>query len=454
LSLDNELSFLSHYLGSNDWTKEDVDVINATSADWFQSSMPSRTMVWMKKVVGSGLHPSFDRLKKVLPESDFEILHRAVEGSNRVVDIAALSKNLRDEARRRLFVSRLQQRAADLDSGVVDLVDASSGLDELLPVGVEQDDWEESDFFDVLERAKAGQALEELSAQQNLLVTGIDGFDEVIASGAGTYGALCAMPGLGKTSLMFQWAALSAKAGIKTYAMSLETKKSLLEAKSVAALVASENGKAFVSTVLRKGCTSISNYHTNKIQPGVLKIGFHPAGLPWVKLESRIRSMAAQGYKLFMFDYFGLLEPPQVRGKQDWAMYGEMSKAIKMLAEVLGICIIAVVQPNGEVDYGEKPSPKNLGTTKQVFRDYDFGVYLWSDKAADISYKAIPGNEHARLLRGWLHKNRQFAGSEELMPEPEVWIRWEPSLNYFREDRDWRSTSTPENTTSSRMRTK
>ena len=168
----------------------------------------------------------------------------------------------------------------------------------------------------------------------------------------------------------------------------------------------------------------------------MLSIAFHPGGLPWAEFEAQVtHRVKRQGLQLVLLDYFALLEPSQVKGnaRQEWSLFAEMSKAMKALAGRLGICLVTVVQPNGEVDFGDRPSPKNLGTTKQLFRDYDFGLYFWQPKAEAESYKTL--NHGQKLLRCWIHKNRAFQGTDGDNPEPEFWTEWDPKRNWFREGR-------------------
>jgi replicative DNA helicase len=271
-------------------------------------------------------------------------------------------------------------------------------------------------------------------AARNIVHTGIDTIDKSLASPPGCYGVIAAMPGVGKTSLMFHIATQSYMKGTKVVAMSLETPESTLSAKSAASYITAHGGEAFVGKILKHGGHTISKEAMDGVKRGCFKVGFHPAGLSWVELEASIRVHAAQGFELFMVDYFTLLEPPDLDSKRNEAsMYAAMSKAAKALCGQLGISLVFVMQPNATAKYESRPDPSQLATSRQVFRDYDWGLYLWTDDNKSEAYAATRGHQF-KLLKVWLHKNRLFnCDSPNIPSEPEVYVEAELRRNWFRE---------------------
>ena len=143
--------------------------------------------------------------------------------------------------------------------------------------------------------------------------------------------------------------------------------------------------------------------------------------------------MADKGYNVFLVDYFSLLEPADLKNKSEHSKTAEMSKAIKALAATLQVHITFVVQPNAEGKYSDRPDPSQLAASKQIFRDYDFGLYLWSEREKNEQYQTLNGN-HLKLLKAWLHKNRLFNSDDtSIKSEPEVYVEAELRRNWFKE---------------------
>ena len=435
MSLEQELSYCKYILST-----QDADSIMQAAPGVFRSHVPRSILVWAQQTLASGQWPSEQLLFSVAGEH-LEVFKAALDcllpaNHKAIIDELAEAKKRSDA------VEALHKAMADAREG--NFIGIASQVNELVASNVPK--WETRDFAAVVRDIKAGIPLREIRDDVNYLHTGIRGIDQVLASGPRTYGALCAMPGVGKTSLLFQAAVVSASQGIKTLAISLETDRDVLEAKCGATLVKARGGSQYVNTLLRKGAKAEYLPVNLTFEEDRLQIAYHPAGLPWEQLEAMIRSKASKGYKLFLLDYFALVEPAQIRGKGEYSLYAEMSKGLKVLAGETKTAIVVVVQPNAEVDYDIKPSPKNMSVTKQIFRDYDYGLFLWGadeettqewrrqglQQATHLIPPKDPGRINRRLLHCWLHKNRVFSG-ESGNPEPTVFVDADIAMNWFTE---------------------
>ena len=435
MSLEQELSYCKYILNT-----QDADSIKLADPEVFRSHIPRSILVWTQQVLASGQWPS-EQLLFSLAGVHLETFKAGLE-CPLPADHRIILEELTQAKKRSDAMGALHKAMADAREG--NFVGIASQVNDLVADNVPK--WETRDFADVVKDIKAGTPLRETRDDINYLHTGIRGIDQVLASGPRTYGALCAMPGVGKTSLLFQAAVMSASKGIKTLAISLETDRDVLEAKCGATLVKARGGSQYVNTLLRKGAKAEYLPVDLTWEEDRLQIAYHPAGLPWEQLEAMIRSKANKGYKLFLLDYFALVEPAQIRGKGEYSLYAEMSKGLKVLAGETKTAIVVVVQPNAEVDYDIKPSPKNMSVTKQIFRDYDYGLFLWGadeeevqewrrqglQQATHLISPKDPGRINRRLLHCWLHKNRVYAG-ETGNPEPTVYVDADIGVNWFME---------------------
>lgn len=429
MGFNHEVSLLAYFLDSCG-DKEAIDALKSIESESIRSYSIRSAIDSFKHHLQQGIWPDSNKVLSGLDSIAQEALKDALGSAERIVEpIGCLGAIRRDWERIRSMemLSRGYHAISECKSSLEDVI---KGLGS---IKAKTSGWQEWDFADIVETVQNGEALDPHVASRNLLVTGIESFDKAIASPCGCYGVIGAMPGVGKTSLMIQAGMLSAISGTRTMCMSLETPKTALGAKAFATFSAANDGNAYVGSLLRKGGYRLGDSLAKQIHHDMLKIVFHPAGLPWVNLEAKIRVMADLGYELFIIDYFTLIEPSDNGKKSEHSLAAEMSKSVKALASELNVAIILVVQPNSEVKYGERPDPSQLATSKQVFRDYDFGIYLWSIKEKNEVYQAAKGN-HLRLLKAWVHKNRLFNSEDStIKSEPEVWIEAELRRNWFKE---------------------
>lgn len=427
MSVKDEAALLKYILnGCGD--KEAVDAVKSCDPESFSAYATKQAMIAVKHEIGRGVWPTKENVLSGLDPVVSIALEAELEQSKDVFDPGPSLDAIRAEYARLKAMDILARAYAKIKDGNIGI---DSICQELQSVNVRQDGWEVRDFADVLSDIEAGNALSS-AAQRNLLVTGIETIDKALASPPGSYGVVGAMPGVGKTSLLFQIAVLSAMSDARVFAMSLETPKSTLEAKAAASFFSSQGGAAYTNSLLKKGGYNFHHQY-QKLGRDRLLVGFHPAGLAFPQLEAKIRVMADKGYNVFLIDYFSLLEPADLKNKSEHSKTAEMSKAVKALAATLQVHITFVVQPNAEGKYGDRPDPSQLATSKQVFRDYDFGLYLWSEREKNEQYQTLNGN-HLKLLKAWLHKNRLFNSDDtSIKSEPEVYVEAELRRNWFKE---------------------
>lgn len=425
--LENEVAFLKYLLDSPG-DKEAYDAVKGVDSLVFQSYATRQAVELFKQSLTKGVWPSKDDVLKHLDIATRPIIDEAFNAAPLVSNPFTLVELISSEANKRRALECLSQSFHLMRDGkrTVDEV-----ISDLQSFSVRHNGWEERDMADVIADVRSNTPLGG-ELQKSLLVTGIESIDKALAAPPGSYGVVGAMPGVGKTSLLFQIATLSAMSGARVYAMSLETPKATLEAKAAASFYASQGGAAYTNSLLKSGGYNFSHQY-GTMPRDQMRVGFHPAGLAFNQLESKIRRMAESGFNVFLIDYFSLLEPPDLQKKSEHSQAAEMSKAIKALAAKLQVHITFVVQPNGDVEYDQRPAPNKLSTSKQVFRDYDFGLFMWQVKEKAEVYQQLNGN-HLKLLKCWLHKNRLFNSEDHsIKPEPEVWVEAELRRNFFKE---------------------
>jgi len=428
MKFDHEVS-LTKYLLHAAGEEEAVNIIKDIDPVIFQSFACRSAVETIKKTVAQGIWPTVDKLHKEIDSSVVAALETAFCEADCTIDPHSSLKTIQDDWEVTKSLEILSKGFHGLKDGTTNL---SNVIRSLEFARVKTDGWQEWDLFDVIEDLKSGKPIANESSFRNLITTGLSDIDVALASPPGAYGVIGAMPGVGKTSLLLQVAALSAINGTKTCAMSLETPGNVLKAKTAASYLNAFGSDFHVNTLLRRGVQMHKSIVSN-ISKDQLKIQFHPAGLPWQELEAMIRRRKEEGFELFFIDYFTLLEPPSFDSrKNEYSLYADMSKACKALCASLEVAIVFIVQPNSEGKFGERPDPSQLATSRQVFRDYDFGLYLWPDKIKNEEYQRNKG-EHYRVIRAWLHKNRLFNSEESIKSEPEVWVEAELRRNFFRE---------------------
>lgn len=428
MSIDHELAIVRYLLES----LGDVDAINVAKKvdiDHFQSEACANALRVIKQCLSQGFWPSKQNITDALDSSTSTALQNAIAGSKLVINANDCLMAIRREWEHNRQVNILAKSYHALKRG-------ESSIDEIIrsleSTRIKTDGWQYRNFSEVIEDVRAGRPLDVSMQERNLLVTGLPSFDKALCAPPGSYSFLAGLPGTGKTSVLFAFAALSAIAGTKTLALSLETPRSTLEAKSAASFLSSQGLTYFVGSILKKGNNKVP-HNLNVDNVSNLDIGFHPAGLRWEELEAIIRNRASYGCRLFMIDYFGLLEPPNMSNHEhEYTLAAKMSKGAKMLCSELNIHICFVAQPNGEVKYGERPDPTKLGATKQLQRDADFGFFLWVDEKRNATFQQNNGEQY-RLIKAWLHKNRLFNDDAPIKTDPEIWIKAELRRNHFEE---------------------
>lgn len=431
MALRDEVALLSYLLNAAG-DADAVQLAKAIDPDRFVSYSIRQGVVEAQRMIARGVWPTEELLGKSLAPEQSAALSEALKTSEQLFDASSAWSNIRKdwEAAKQLEI---------LSRGYHDLKDGKCGVDrilrELASSVEESNGWQELDMVDILKMIHDGVPLAPGAQASTLMVTGIESFDKVMSAIPGTYGLIAGMPGTGKTSFQVQCAALSAMhLGTKTFCMSLETDVELIGAKGAATLISQLGGNAYIGSLLKKGGYYPGSSIMDSIKRDTLKFDFHVAGLKWAALEAKIRRMADRGFRLFLVDYFSLLEPPDV-GKRDHdaAKYEEMSKSTKILAKELESSIWFVTQPNANNQYGVKPRPDQMSTSKQIWKDCDVGLFLWQDLLKAKEYKEANGG-HLKLLKGSLDKNRKvIADNENLDVEPEVWIEAEMRRNIFRE---------------------
>jgi archaellum biogenesis ATPase FlaH len=424
MSIQHELAIV-RYLLESCGDKDAVDTAKAADPNQFQSEACRRAVKVCQQCLSQGVWPTKEDITAGIDEQTAAVLEDAMASQRQVIDPMRQLGYITEEWQRNRQIDILAKSYHALKKGETNIEEI---LHKLASTQMATGSWQRRSLVDILADVEAGKPLDVSLKEGTAVKTGIREIDRVLAAPLGSYGFLSGMPGSGKTSLMFQMAVLTAANGYKVSAMSLETPKSTLEAKAVATLLASMGQDAFVGTLLKQGIrcrVPLGNIANN------LDVAFHPAGLKYESLEAVIRNDAVRGFQVFMIDYFSLLEPPSGT-KNEHSQAAEMTIRFKALAAELRVAILIIMQPSDEIGYGEKPLPNKMSKSRQVFRDVDYALLLWSPQKENLAYQETRGKQK-RLLKCQLFKNRLFNLDEAVRSDPEVWIEAELRKNWFRE---------------------
>lgn len=222
------------------------------------------------------------------------------------------------------------------------------------------------------------------------LTTGIPQFDELSRGlERGQLFIVGARPSVGKTATGLQFAAAAAEFGGRVLIASLEMSAAKLTRRMIYSIGRIDSRR------VRKDFAS--NAEMAKIGPAVNRLSNADISMLDYRASTpgRIRTAAQRhkmrnGLDLLIVDHFHLLSPDRPT-KNEVADIAQMSRALKMLAEELDVCVLLLAQLNRDAS-GNRATMKDLRGGGSLEQDADKVLLLTA--VADLSIK---GDERAKL---------------------------------------------------------
>jgi len=216
---------------------------------------------------------------------------------------------------------------------------------------------------------------------------------------------IAARPGCGKTALALQLAAhVAGDLGKHTVVFSLE-----MYAQEVQERLLSLVNVATVGN-LRSGHLSdsqLENVRTACIMFEGFNMAIYDKEHTLALLRSRIRrEKAVHDAKLVIVDYLGLVNIGESSKIARWERMGELSKALKILAQETGVVMVECVQLNREAD-GKEPSIGQLRDSGSIEQD--------SDRIILLHPKCDVDGQGVRQIAAIVAKNRHGSTGEAVL---------------------------------------
>ena len=226
-----------------------------------------------------------------------------------------------------------------------------------------------------------------LSKNQNKLPGITTGFSELDALTAGLQKAeltlLAARPGMGKTAFLIGLALAAARVGMKVALYSLE----MVENQIMGRIVAMETG--IDGDKLRRGNLDENEWKLFVEASGRLsKLSIGIRDNPYITpLQIRTgcrRTYRETGLDLVLVDYLQLMQPDKREETRDREM-GQVSRALKTLANELNIPVIAAAQLNRNLEtrQNKRPLLSDLRDSGNLEQDADNVWFLYRDGMYD-----------------------------------------------------------------------
>lgn len=274
---------------------------------------------------------------------------------------------------------------------------------------------------EILKRLRAGEPFMNQNSGARLVNFGIAGIDEAIEAAAGDVITVGGRPSVGKTAFAIQGICNTAMLGHRPFLVSLEMDEDEIDAR-----IASWMTRTPYSD-FRKGAwqpSSVEGLLNSGDTIKRIKSWCHPSGVSWSKVEAAIRqAVRIHGTTSVWIDHVLLVgKPIASKGTSDAALWSDLSRGIKRLAQELGICIVNLIQLNRQGAQGE-PRLHDLKESGAWEEDADAVLLLWSKDAAaseaTVLSKSVmfKGAKNRSGPSGW-KREMNFQGSTNRFDEP------------------------------------
>jgi replicative DNA helicase len=282
------------------------------------------------------------------------------------------------------LISDLQARLTELNAG-----HASKGIRKA---------------SDLVDRVQAREAFRDANEAGGKRVWfGLPAIDESVEAAPRHVVMVAARPGVGKSAMAIQGLWKTASQGHASLLISLEMDEYEVEAR-LASWKTSEGHRRFRAGTYSDA--SVFNLSRETETLDRIHHWIHPSNVPWPTVEATIRdAVRLHRVTSVWIDHVLLVQKPNLaRGANDAACWTAISRAIKRLAQELGICIVTLCQLNRSGDGGE-PKLSDLKETGGWEEDANAVVMLWPKEA-----KASEGFQESVAVMAKVAKNRSGAG--------------------------------------------
>jgi replicative DNA helicase len=297
---------------------------------------------------------------------------------------APLVRRLKELHQRRKMI----RMAAELDIQARDLVAdpvqaLSTHASSVMSMSMGNRDYPRRSGRDLAARLALGESFRPGGAAGKLLRLPIHRWDEAIECAPGHVIVVGARPKVGKTAFAVDAMVKTASWGHHVGFVSLEMDNDEVEAR-IAARMTGINATRFA-----KGEWTQHEVGVAMAETGILDRMHwwcHPSGVSWARVEAEIREMVRlKGVTAVVIDYFTLIGKPEgAKGATDATLWGQLSMAIKRLAQELRICILLLAQLNRQGADGE-PNSSDLRETGQLEQDANAIILLWREGTAVVT---------------------------------------------------------------------
>lgn len=247
----------------------------------------------------------------------------------------------------------------------------------------------------ILDAWNAAEEMRQASGGMVGIRTGIPLLDHLLRGlKSGQMWVVAARPGVGKTSLGLQIALQAASAGHPSLLFSLE-------------MSSTELGIRLLSNVsgveITGGMTDAEQHAValaaKRISSLPIVIDDVPGGLGAAELRSRTRrAVHRRGVELVVVDYLQLMHTADRKNSTRDREVAELSRAVKIMARELGVCVILISQLNRGLEHRANGEPmlSDLRDSGAIEQDADGVLMLWvpqQDQRSNVSLK-VAKNRH------------------------------------------------------------
>lgn len=289
----------------------------------------------------------------------------------------------------------------ELRTGAQDLMKEPAELrseveQKLLSLEIQNRDSVARSGLDLLSRLTEGRPFRAVDGSEKLLVFPFQDWNDQVECAPGHVILLGARPKVGKTAFTVDTMVHTAMAGRKPFLISLEMDTDEIEAR-LAGRLTGYNSRMFLAHEYK-------NYQAHEALAKadmVARMSWwsHHSGVAWSRVEAEIRERKRTvGLDCVLIDYFTLIaKPTGQKGANDSTLWGQLSMAIKRLAQELRICILLVAQLNREGAEVE-PHAHNFRETGQLEQDANAILMLWKSPSDGQVFGKVSENRSGEAV--------------------------------------------------------
>lgn len=324
----------------------------------------------------------------------------AVGGFSGLVDLlsvgeyanpAPLVEVIRDRHQRR----EMDRIGWDLRQGAQDLMSTPAEIrsqvsQRLLGLELQTKESPSRSGLDLLDRLTQYKPFRAVDGSHKLMYFPFPEWNDAVECAPGHVILLGARPKVGKTAFTVDTMVHTAMQGRRPYLISLEMDSDEIEAR-LAGRLTGHNSRMFLAHSFQDYQVQAALSNADAVSR--MSWWCHHSGVAWSRVEAEIRErVRTHGVDCVMIDYFTLIAKPSgQKGATDATLWGQLSMAIKRLAQELRICILLVGQLNREGAEVE-PHAHNFRETGQLEQDANAILMLWRNPSDNKVFGKVSDN--------------------------------------------------------------